>query len=48
MKKLIKEKTTFLTDMLEGLSKMNTQIEVIADTVVVRKEKKKQGEKWQS
>ncbi|PTJ15003.1 dihydroxyacetone kinase subunit DhaK [Staphylococcus succinus] len=43
MKKLIKEKTTFLTDMLEGLSKMNTQIEVIADTVVVRKEKKKQG-----
>ncbi|WP_437271924.1 dihydroxyacetone kinase subunit DhaK [Staphylococcus succinus] len=43
MKKLIKEKTSFLTDMLEGLSKMNTQIEVIADTVVVRKEKKKQG-----
>ncbi|PTI39488.1 dihydroxyacetone kinase subunit DhaK [Staphylococcus casei] len=43
MKKLIKEKTSFLTDMLEGLSKMNAQIEVIADTVVVRKEKKKQG-----
>lgn len=43
MKKLIKEKTSFLTDMLEGLSRMNTQIEVIADTVVVRKEKKKQG-----
>ncbi|PTI70938.1 dihydroxyacetone kinase subunit DhaK [Staphylococcus succinus] len=43
MKKLIKEKTSFLTDMLEGLTKMNAQIEVIADTVVVRKEKKKQG-----
>lgn len=43
MKKLIKEKTSFLTDMLEGLSKVNAQIEVIADTVVVRKEKKKQG-----
>ncbi|PTI76299.1 dihydroxyacetone kinase subunit DhaK [Staphylococcus succinus] len=43
MKKLIKEKTSFLTDMLEGLSKVNAQIEIIADTVVVRKEKKKQG-----
>lgn len=43
MKKLIKDKTQFLTDMLEGLSITNNEIEVIADTVVVRKEKKKQG-----
>ena len=43
MKKLIKEKTQFLTDMLDGLSITNNEIEVIADTVVVRKDKKKQG-----
>ncbi|MDN6671473.1 MAG: dihydroxyacetone kinase subunit DhaK, partial [Staphylococcus equorum] len=43
MKKLIKDKTQFLTDMLDGLSITNNEIEVIADTVVVRKEKKKQG-----
>lgn len=43
MKKLIKDKTQFLTDMLDGLSLTNNEIEVIADTVVVRKEKKKQG-----
>lgn len=43
MKKLIKNKTQFLTDMLDGLSLTNNEIEVIADTVVVRKDKKKQG-----
>ncbi|MDK9852686.1 dihydroxyacetone kinase subunit DhaK [Staphylococcus equorum] len=43
MKKLIKDKTEFLTDMLDGLSLTNNEIEVIADTVVVRKDKKKQG-----
>ncbi|KRG09239.1 dihydroxyacetone kinase subunit DhaK [Staphylococcus sp. NAM3COL9] len=43
MKKLIKDKTQFLTDMLDGLSITNNEIEVIADTVVVRKNKKKQG-----
>lgn len=43
MKKLIKDKTQFLTDMLDGLSLTNNEIEVIADTVVVRKDKKKQG-----
>ncbi|XVL41429.1 dihydroxyacetone kinase subunit DhaK [Staphylococcus equorum] len=43
MKKLIKDKTQFLTDMLDGLSITNNEIEVIADTVVVRKDKKKQG-----
>src|SRR5699024_8753436 len=43
MKKLIKDKTQFLTDMLDGLSITNNEIEVIADTVVVRKEKEKKG-----
>ncbi|MDW5472432.1 dihydroxyacetone kinase subunit DhaK [Staphylococcus equorum] len=43
MKKLIKDKTQFLTDMLDGLSITNNEIEVIADTVVVRKDKKTQG-----
>ncbi|MGJ5709547.1 dihydroxyacetone kinase subunit DhaK [Staphylococcus equorum] len=43
MKKLIKDKTQFLTDMLDGLSLTNNEIEVIADTVVARKDKKKQG-----
>lgn len=43
MKKLIKDKTQFLTDMLDGLSLTNNEIEVITDTVVVRKDKKKQG-----
>ncbi|MEB7835358.1 dihydroxyacetone kinase subunit DhaK [Staphylococcus equorum] len=43
MKKLIKDKTQFLTDMLDGLSLTNNEIGVIADTVVVRKDKKKQG-----
>ncbi|PTE41284.1 dihydroxyacetone kinase subunit DhaK [Staphylococcus equorum] len=43
MKKLIKDKTQFLTDMLDGLSITNNEIEVIADTVVVRKDKKTKG-----
>ena len=43
MKKLIKQKTNFLNDMLDGLSKTNNQIEIISDTVVVRKNRKEQG-----
>ncbi|MGW7975180.1 dihydroxyacetone kinase subunit DhaK [Staphylococcus xylosus] len=43
MKKLIKQKTNFLNDMLDGLSKTNKQIEIISDTVVVRKNRKEQG-----
>lgn len=43
MKKLIKQKTNFLNDMLDGLSKTNKQIEIISDTVVVRKDRKEQG-----
>ncbi|WP_436855356.1 dihydroxyacetone kinase subunit DhaK [Staphylococcus caeli] len=43
MKKLIKDKTHFLKDMLDGLSKTNEDIEIISDTVVVRANKKQQG-----
>lgn len=43
MKKLIKEKTHFLNDMLDGLSITNKEIEIISDTVVVRKHKKGKG-----
>ena len=43
MKKLIKQKTNFLNNMLDGLSKTNNQIEIISDTVVVRKDRKEQG-----
>lgn len=43
MKKLIKQKTNFLNDMLDGLLKTNSQIEIISDTVVVRKDRKEQG-----
>lgn len=43
MKKLIKDKTQFLSDMLDGMLKANKHIDVIADTVIVRKDKKQQG-----
>lgn len=43
MKKLIKSKTQFLSDMLDGMLEVDTNIELVADTVVVRKAKKKQG-----
>ncbi|SCS25236.1 dihydroxyacetone kinase subunit DhaK [Staphylococcus caeli] len=43
MKKLIKDKTHFLKDMLDGLSKTNKDIKIISDTVVVRADKKQQG-----
>lgn len=43
MKKLINEKTHFLNDMLNGLSITNNDIEIISDTVVVRKSKKEKG-----
>ncbi|WP_436860007.1 dihydroxyacetone kinase subunit DhaK [Staphylococcus caeli] len=43
MKKLIKDNTHFLKDMLDGLSKTNEQIKIISDTVVVRADKKQQG-----
>ncbi|ANZ32443.1 dihydroxyacetone kinase subunit DhaK [Staphylococcus carnosus] len=43
MKKLIQEKTTILSDMLDGFVLANPENEVIADSVVVRKEKKDKG-----
>ncbi|UXR45513.1 dihydroxyacetone kinase subunit DhaK [Staphylococcus simulans] len=43
MKKLIQDKTTILSDMLEGLALSNPEQTVISETVVVRKEKKQQG-----
>ena len=41
MKKLIKEKNNILTDMLEGIALTNDNIEIISETVVVKKNKKK-------
>ena len=35
--KLIKEKTDYLADMLAGMKIANDDIDIIADTVVVRK-----------
>ncbi|EHJ07908.1 dihydroxyacetone kinase subunit DhaK [Staphylococcus simiae CCM 7213 = CCUG 51256] len=43
MKKLIKQKETFLTDMLDGLLITQPELTVIADTVVVKREKKTSG-----
>ncbi len=43
MKKLIQEKTQFLNDMLDGLKYTNPNIDVIAETIVVRKHKKTSG-----
>lgn len=41
MKKLIQDKTHFLQDMLDGLKITNPNIDVIADTVVIRQHKKR-------
>lgn len=43
MKKLIQEKTHFLQDMLDGLKITHPELEIIADTVVVRHSKKQSG-----
>ena len=43
MKKLIKEKNNILTEMLEGLALTNDNIEIISETVVVKKNKKNSG-----
>ncbi|WP_322781350.1 dihydroxyacetone kinase subunit DhaK [Staphylococcus haemolyticus] len=43
MKKLIKEKNNILTDMLEGIVLTNDNIEIISETVVVKKNKKNSG-----
>ena len=39
MKKLIKRKNNILTDMLEGIALTNDNIEIISETVVVKKKK---------
>ena len=43
MKKLIKDRQQFLSDMLDGLKIANPELDVIEDTVVVRKDKKQSG-----
>ncbi|WP_049418783.1 dihydroxyacetone kinase subunit DhaK [Staphylococcus hominis] len=43
MKKLIKEKNNILTDMLKGIALTNDNIEIISETVVVKKNKKNSG-----
>lgn len=43
MKKLIKDRQQFLSDMLDGLKVTNPELDVIEDTVVVRKDKKQTG-----
>ena len=39
MKKLMKQKENFLKDMLDGLKIANNDIEIIAETVVVRRKR---------
>ncbi len=43
MKKLIKDKKQILADMLDGLITTNSDVELVSDTVVVRKDKKQSG-----
>ncbi|HDH6513650.1 TPA: dihydroxyacetone kinase subunit DhaK [Staphylococcus aureus] len=43
MKKLINKKETFLTDMLEGLLIVHPELDLIANTVIVKKAKKEKG-----
>ena len=39
MKKLIQDKNTILKDMLDGITVSNNDVEVVSDTIVVRKHK---------
>ena len=43
MKKLIQDKNTILKDMLDGITVSNNDVEVVSDTMVVRKHKKQSG-----
>lgn len=43
MKKLMKEKTNFVADMLKGIEVMDNSVEIISDNVVVRKKVKTSG-----
>ncbi|MGZ9450728.1 dihydroxyacetone kinase subunit DhaK [Staphylococcus epidermidis] len=43
MKKLVQDKNTILKDMLDGITVSNNDVEVVSDTIVVRKHKKQSG-----
>ena len=43
MKKLIQDKNTILKDMLDGITVSNNDVEVVSDTIFVRKHKKQSG-----
>ena len=43
MKKLIQDKNTILKDMLDGITVSNNDVDVVSDTIVVRKHKKQSG-----
>ena len=43
MKKLIQDKNTIIKDMLDGITVSNNDVEVVSDTIVVRKHKKQSG-----
>lgn len=43
MKKLIQDKNTILKGMLDGITVSNNDVEVVSDTIVVRKHKKQSG-----
>lgn len=43
MKKLIQDKNAILKDMLDGITVSNNDVEVVSDTIVVRKHKKQSG-----
>ena len=43
MKKLMKEKTNFVADMLKGIEIMDDAVEIISENVVVRKKLKTKG-----
>ncbi|MDS3946662.1 dihydroxyacetone kinase subunit DhaK [Staphylococcus epidermidis] len=43
MKNLIQDKNTILKDMLDGITVSNNDVEVVSDTIVVRKHKKQSG-----
>lgn len=43
MKKFIQDKNTILKDMLDGITVSNNDVEVVSDTIVVRKHKKQSG-----
>ena len=43
MKKLIQDKNTILKDMLDGITVSNNDVEVVSNTIVVRKHKKQSG-----